>query len=114
MSVNLAPVALSRTTVTVAPTETELAIFDTRYTEVLTVQIENSTGDGQTFSGTVYRRLTEADAWAPSNLADFSPIADGASVVADMDTRGTGFIRIMGSCSGAGGDINISARRRAV
>lgn len=103
MSVNLAPLVLAPTTVSVAPTETELATFDVRYTGVLTVQIENSTGDGQSFTGTVYRRVDESAPWAPSMLGDFSLISDGSSVVADLDTRGTGFIKIAGSCSGAGG-----------
>jgi hypothetical protein len=91
-----------------------LCIVDTRFTDVLTVQITNVSGDAQVLAGVVYRRLDNAMAWAASTLADFSAIADGVSVVADMDVRGTGYIKITASYSGAGADAIVVARRRAI
>lgn len=114
MSTNLAPLVLPPTTIEVAPTETTLAEFDTRYTEVLTIQVTNASGDAQTFVGAVYRRLDSSQLWALTTISDLASIADATSVVVDLDVRGTGQIKIAGSLSGAGGNMIITARRRAV
>ena len=112
MTTTLAPVALAPIQVAVAATLTALAEFDTRYTEILGVQIVNLDGS-QTFAGIVQRRVTLTDPWADSSIPDFSSIPAGGSVLADLDVRGTGYIRLVGTMSGAGGDVTISARRRS-
>lgn len=105
---NLAP-----TTVAVAPTTTVVATFDLgAFAGQLTVQLDNL-DLSQTFVGVVQRRLDSAHAWADSELADFSSIAAGSSICADLDTSGTRYLRLVGTMSGAGGDVLVSARRRS-
>lgn len=105
--------------VTVGPTPTTVVSVDVRPDELVTLQIDNLDGT-QTFSGTVERRLSDAAEWSPSSIGDFSSIAPagsaGDSVTADLDVSGTGFLRLVGTMSGAGGDvayvIRIGARKR--
>ena len=110
--VALAPQVLAPTTVAVAATSTVVATFDTKTSAVLSVQITNLDGS-QVFTGLVTRRLDPTAPYAPTTLPDFSGIGPGGTVVADLDVRGTSQVQITGAMSGAGGNISITARRRA-
>jgi len=96
--------------VAVAPTETTIQEYDCTNLRTLTVQITNTDGS-QTLVCSVYRRQYSSQAWALSALSDFALLAAGQSVVADLDVSSTGFIKITGYMSGAGGDCVCSARR---
>lgn len=108
---SLAP-SSSPVTVLVAPTTTVVLEVDTRYTDVLTVQVTNLDGT-QTFDGTVQRRTFSETAFADSTLPDFETIPAGGSVMADIDTRGSAVTRLVGTMSGAGGNVRVSYVRRA-
>lgn len=97
--------------VTVAPTTTTVLEVDTRYITNLAVQISNLDGT-QTFVGAVQRRTYGETNWATSTLPDFDSIAAGQSVMADLDVKGTAVLRIVGTMSGAGGDVQVSYTRR--
>lgn len=108
----LSAVVTPPTTVEVLPAQTTVATWDTKYDDLLTVQVENLDGT-QTFSGTIQRRLDDGNDWADSTLGDFGTIGAGASVVADLDVRGTRALRLVGTMDGAGGDVRVTAVRRA-
>lgn len=97
--------------VTVAPTNTTVLEVDTRFVDVLTVQLTNTDGT-QTFAGTVQRRTHNETAFADSDIPDFSGVGPGVSVMADLDTRGSAVVRLVGYMSGAGGDVRVSYVRR--
>lgn len=101
-----------RTTVTVAPTSTEVLSLDVRSEEWLSVQVDNLDAT-QTFTGIVERRLAEAGDWSPSTIGDFSGIGPLGSVTADLDISATGYLRIVGTMDGAGGDVAVVVRRGA-
>jgi hypothetical protein len=96
--------------VTVAPTSTLVLELDVRTDQWLTVQVDNVDGS-QTFVGAIERRVSEAMQWSPSTIGDFAGIGPGDSVTADLDVTGTGFIRLVGYMSGAGGDVHVCARK---
>ena len=109
----LAPQNYAPTTVLVAPTTTTVAYFDTRFDEILTVQVENLDAT-QTFAGTIQRRLDAGNGWAVSDASDyFATVGPLGAVVADLDARGTSELRLVGTMSGAGGNVRVTARRRA-
>ena len=67
----------------------------------------------QTFVGTVQRRLDALHGWADSAILAFSDVPAGVSVCVDLDTKGTRYLRLVGTMSGAGGNVRVSARRRS-
>lgn len=97
-------------TVAVAPTSTTVLSVDVRGELRVSVQIDNLDA-AQTFSGTVERRVAGAGNWSPSSLGDFSSIAALGSVTADLDVAGSADLRIVGTMSGAGGDVRVFIRR---
>lgn len=97
-------------TVAVAPTSTVVLEADVRNNDWATVQIENLDGS-QTFSGTVERRQSTDLGWSPSTIGDFASIAPGQSVTADLDLTGTAYLRIVGTMSGAGGNVVVASRQ---
>lgn len=112
-NVYLAPILQAPLIVTVAPTTTTILTIATGgAAELITIQLENLDGT-QTFVGTVQRRLASTNTWAASTLGDFEAVAPGTSVVMDLDARGTGDLRLVGTMSGAGGNVQVTARRRA-
>jgi hypothetical protein len=112
MSAILAPLALPRTVVAVAPTTTTIQTFLVTAGMVLSVQITNLDG-AQTFTGVIERRLDRDEAvLAPSPYSDLEVIPPGESRAVDINTASTYEIRISGRMSGAGGNVAASARRR--
>ena len=75
----------------------------------MTLQVDNLDAT-QTFVGQIERRQSEEMAWSVSTIGDFAEIPASGSVTADLDVVGTGFIRLVGTMSGAGGDVAIAAR----
>lgn len=104
--------ALAATTVAVAPTSTLLCTIECRSSSRVTLQVVNTDGS-QTFVGEVRRRTQSETTYAPSTLGDFSSVGPGSSVMADLDVEGTEAIQLWGTMSGAGGNVRVSAQRRA-
>lgn len=100
----------SRNVVAVAPTSTEVTVVDVREEQWLTVQVDNLDGS-QIFTGIVERRVSDAMDWSESTLGDFAGIDAGGSVTADIDVTGTGYLRLVGVMSGAGGDVAVCVRK---
>lgn len=98
--------------VSVAPTTTTVLVLDVRYVEQVAVQVTNLDGT-QTFDGIVERKTFQETAYAPSTMPDFQGLAPGASVMADIDCRGSAYLRLVGTMSGAGGNVRVSYTRRA-
>jgi hypothetical protein len=94
-------------TVAVAPTETTVATVDTTSRAVCAIQVDNLDGS-QTFTGTVYARVSASGAWAPTTLPDFTGLGPGASVAPAMDTTGYSGIQLRGLMSGAGGNVRVT------
>jgi len=99
-----------RTVVAVAPTSTEVWSGDVRSEDWVSVQIDNLDGT-QTFTGTVERRLSASSSWSQSTIGDFAGIPPGASVTADLDITATGYLRVVGTMDGAGGNVAVVARK---
>lgn len=110
-----------RDVVAVGPTSTVVWSGDVRSEEWLSLQVDNLDAT-QTFTGVIERRLSTAQGWATSTLGDFSSIqaagttdpTTGApldSVTADLDIRATGYLRLVGVMSGAGGNVAVVARK---
>jgi hypothetical protein len=99
-------------TVAVLPALGPVVTWGTHYEDILTVQVDNLDAT-QNFSGTIQRRLTDAMEWAASSITDFANVLPGASVVADLDVRGTNALRLVGSMDGAGGDVRVAVVRRS-
>jgi len=108
-------------TVAVAPTLTTIFSMDVRALGLVTVQIQNMDAT-QTFSGYVRRSAVVAGLTsAPSSMPDFLGIAPAGSldangnptdvVVADIDVEGSGLLSIVGFMSGAGGNVQYTARK---
>ena len=110
--VSLAAQLLAPTTVAVATSQTTVATFDSRYTNTLTVQVENLDATS-VFAGKVQRRLDSAMGWADTTLTDFAAVGPGESVCADLDVQGTSDVRIVGAMSDASGNVTVTARRRS-
>lgn len=111
MTVTLAP-SVSPATVAVASTTTPVVTVECRASEVLTIQLVNTDGT-QTFNGTVQRRTYGETTWSDSSLPDFQGIGPGSSVMADIDVRGSAYVRLVGTMSGVGGNVRVSTVRRS-
>lgn len=98
------------TTVAVGPTTTVIFEADVRWSGWATLQIENLDAT-QTFTGFVERRQDTTMGWSRSTLGDFADIAPLSSVAADLDLTGTAYLRVVGSMSGAGGDVRVASRQ---
>ncbi len=109
-----ATLATSSTPVIVAvgPTTTTVLEADTRFVEDLAVQVTNLDAT-QTFTGSVTRRTWQETVFSTSPLPDFEVVPPGASVMADLDVRGSAVTRLVGTMSGAGGNVQVSYVRRA-
>lgn len=108
----ITPQILAPTTVAIAPTSTTVCTIESGTSEVISIQIENLDLT-QTFVGTVQRKLDAANTYANSSIGDFESIAPLTSVVLDCDTRATSTLRVVGTMSGAGGNVRVTARRRS-
>lgn len=111
----------SRSTVAVGTTSTVVWSGDVRSDEWLCVQVDNLDAT-QTFTGTVERRLATAAGWATTTIGDFASIPPAGStdpttgvpldsVTADLDIRATGYLRLVGQMSGAGGNVAVVVRK---
>lgn len=98
-------------TVAVAPTSTTVVDVDVRHVSVYALYLKNLDGT-QTFSGTVKRYMVTGQTPAPTPEADFSSVAPGEAAFASLDVRGTAFLSIVGTMSGAGGNVSISGSDR--
>lgn len=98
-----------RFTVSVAPTSTLIVELDVRGCSRATLQVDNLDAS-QTFAGVIQRRVNTAGDWSPSTLGDYAEVGPLQSVTTDLDVDGTGYIRLVGSMSGAGGDVAYSVR----
>lgn len=108
----LSPVVTEPTTVEVLPAQTALAEWDVKFDDILCVQVENL-DETQDFVGKIQRKLHEDNDWADSNLADLSTVPSGTGKVVDCDVRATRALRVVGAMSGAGGNVRVTAVRRA-
>lgn len=113
----------SREVVAVGPTSTVVWSGDVRSDEWLSMQVDNLDAT-QTFTGTIERRLATSQGWATSTIGDFASIQPAGtvdpttgvpldSVTADLDIRATGYLRLVGQMSGAGGDVAVVVRKGA-
>lgn len=101
-----------RTVVAVGPTATVVWTGDVRPDEWLSMQVDNLDA-AQDFTGTVERRLSTSQEWSATTLGDFAGITALGSVTADLDIRATGYLRLVGQMSGAGGDVAVVVRNGA-
>lgn len=115
MSVSNSATLTALNTVAVAPTQTTLMTWtkeQLRGAKRVTAYVYNADA-AQTFVGTVQRRMTNATSWAPSTIPDFSGVAPQTAVMADLDVEGSDEVRLVGTMSGAGGDVQCGATRKA-
>lgn len=110
-SATLTPLA----TVAVAPTATVLMTWtkdQLRGAKRVTAYVYNADAV-QTFAGLVQRRMTNGTAWATSTISDFSSVAALTAVMADLDVEGSDEVRLVGTASGAGLNVQCGATRKA-
>ena len=108
----LSPIVTPPTVVPVLPAQTTVATWDVRFDDILAVQIDNLDAT-QDFTGTLQRRLDDTNEWAYVGPLYFGTVTPGKSIVVDCDVRTTRELRIVGYMSGAGGDVRVTAVRRA-
>jgi len=106
--INKEPV-IQPTTVIVTGTLTEVWSGRVPTHGLLTLGIYNQMGGAQTLNAVIYRKQTDGSQWKESYLADFTNIADGQGRMADIDIRGTIWLRVDAIASGAGGNVEIEA-----
>lgn len=115
MSVSNSATLTALNTVSVAPTQTTLMTWtkeQLRGAKRVTTYVYNADAS-QTFVGTVQRKMTAASSWASSSIPDFSSIPALTAVMADLDVEGSDEVRIVGTMSGAGGNVSCGATRKA-
>lgn len=115
MTVSNSATLTALNTVEVAPTTTVLMTWtkdQLKGAKRVTAYVYNSDA-AQTFVGSVQRRMANATAWATSTLSDFSSIGPQTAVMADLDVEGSDEVRIVGTASGAGLDVQCGATRKA-
>lgn len=105
------PQALVPTSVSVAPTQTTLATFDTSTTAILTVQVSNS-DVSQTLDCTIWRRANPLVDFAATTMPDLLGIAAGGTAAVDIDCGGNVEVRVTGVASGAGLTAVVCGRDR--
>jgi len=98
-------------TVAVAPTSTVAVECDVRNASRLALFVANLDGS-QTFSGTIERWMVTGQTPAASTIGDFASVGPGVSVMADLDVSCTSYIRLVGTMSGAGGNVSVSGADR--
>ena len=102
-------------TVSVAPTQTTLMTWtkeQLKGAKRVTAYVYNADAS-QPFTGIVQRRMTNATSWASSSIPDFSSVGAQTAVMADLDVEGSDEVRIVGTMSGAGGNVQCGATRKA-
>lgn len=115
MTISRSGTLTALTTVSVAPTTTTVVSWDRTQlgsSKRLTVYLANLDGS-QTFVGQVERRQQSGTTWAVSTLGDFASVVAGTAVMVDLDVEGSDEVRIRGTMSGAGGDVQVGATRKA-
>jgi len=95
----------------IAPTTTPVVELVVSADEAVTVQIENLSAT-ETFSGTVRRALDAGNAMADTTLPDFTSIPPLGSVVVDLVFAFTQRVDVVGTMTGAGGDVRVTAVSR--
>lgn len=108
------------TTAAIAPTSTLVFTLNVRTLGLVTLQVRNLAA-GQICSGFLWRRVSGQLSYSASTMPDFSSIAAAGSVdaqgnptdcvTADIDVEGTADLVFVALMSGAGGDIEWSARK---
>lgn len=115
MTVSNSATLTALNTVAVAPTTTVLMTWtkdQLKGAKRVTAYVYNADA-AQTFVGVVQRRMTNATAWATSTIPDFSSTGPLSAVMADLDVEGSDEVRLVGTMSGAGGDVQCGATRKA-
>lgn len=115
MSVSNSATLSALATVSVAPTQTTLMTWtkdQLKGAKRVTAYVYNADAS-QTFVGYVQRRMSGSTTWATSPIPDFSSIAAQTAVMADLDVEGSDEVRIVGTMSGAGGNVQCGATRKA-
>lgn len=98
-------------TVAVAPTSTTVADIDVRGITRFALYVKNLDG-AQTFAGDVYQYMVSGQTPALLSVPDFASVAAGEAAMASIDVRGVTFIRLVGTMSGAGGNVSVSGSDR--
>ena len=98
--------------VAVGPTSTTLLTLDTRFVDTVAAQVTNL-DPTQTLDVTVQRRTYSEAVWANSQLADLRTVNPGESLMVDLNVGATAMTRLVGTMSGAGGNVQVSYVRRA-
>lgn len=115
MSVSNSATLTALATLAIAPTQTTLMTWTKdalRGAKRVTAYVYNQDAS-QTFTGYVQRRMTNATSWATSSIPDFSSIAAQTAVMTDLDVEGSDEVRIVGTASGAGLNVQCGATRKA-
>lgn len=108
------PTSIAPLTVSVAPTTTTLQVFDVSKTAVLSIQIVNLDAS-QTFNGSI-RTRSRADVstavlpFVDTLRVDFQGIGPGMPARADVQVGGAAELDVVGTMSGAGGNVSIATR----
>jgi hypothetical protein len=105
------PSNLVPTVVAIAPTTTPVVELTVSADEAVTVQIENLSAT-ETFTGTVRRSLDVNNAMADTTMPDFASIPPLGSVVADLVFAFTQKVDVVGTMTGAGGNVRVTAVSR--
>lgn len=105
-------VRLKPTVVAVGPTTTPLfAALSVGAMESVSVQVENL-DVSQTFNGTVRSRLDSSNTMADSTLPDLLGIGPGGSAVVTLSLPATAEFDVVGTMSGAGGNVRVTVLSR--
>ena len=115
VSVSNSAVLTALNTVAVAPTQTTLMTWtkeQLRGAKRVTVYLYNADAS-QTFTGTIQRRMTSGTGWANSALPDLTGLTALTAAMVDLDVEGSDEVRIVGTMSGAGGNVQCGATRKA-
>lgn len=106
-------IRVNPTVVAVAPVST--ALFDPLTVGAqgaLSIQVENLDAT-ETFSGTVRTRLDPDNDMASSTIGDLQGIGPGQSVVVSLSLPANAEVDVVGTMTGAGGNVRVTALPRA-
>jgi hypothetical protein len=105
-------VRVKPTVVAVAPTTTPLfPALTVGAMESVSVQVENLDGS-QTFNGTLRSRLDPSNGMSDSTMPDLLGIGPSGSAVVTVSLPATAEFDVVGTMSGAGGDVRVTVLSR--
>lgn len=103
-------IELLMSSLTVNPTETQMALINGYPDKMITLAITNSDGS-QTLNCYIQRGTKAGSPWAQSNIDAFTSIAPGETRIETFDIDGVPAIRVYGTASGAGLQAAIGYRK---